>query len=102
VKEPYAEATSLGGKFYCKVWLKGGSEIADEAIRHYEEEVIRDNKFLLFVFATYCLCSIYFHVFLRLIELRKRLRKSKRLQSLNNVSVHIFTFKLCPRYSLPS
>jgi hypothetical protein len=33
VRNPSAEATTLGGKFYSKVWLKGGREIADEAIR---------------------------------------------------------------------
>jgi hypothetical protein len=33
VKNPSAEATTLGGKFYSEVWLKGGREIADEAIR---------------------------------------------------------------------
>jgi hypothetical protein len=33
VRNPSAEATTLGGKFYTEVWLKGGREIADEAIR---------------------------------------------------------------------
>jgi hypothetical protein len=33
VRNPSAEATTLGGKFYSEVWLKGGREIADEAIR---------------------------------------------------------------------
>jgi hypothetical protein len=28
----------LGGKFYSNVWLKGGQEIADEAIRNNEKE----------------------------------------------------------------
>jgi hypothetical protein len=32
VRNPSAEATTLGGKFYSEVWLKGGREIADEAI----------------------------------------------------------------------
>jgi hypothetical protein len=36
IKNPSAEATALGGKFYSKVWLKGGREITDEAIRKRE------------------------------------------------------------------
>jgi hypothetical protein len=32
------EATAVGGKFYSEVWLKGGREIADEAIRNKEKE----------------------------------------------------------------
>jgi hypothetical protein len=38
IRNPSAEATTLGGKFYSKVWLKGGREIADEAIKRYEKE----------------------------------------------------------------
>jgi hypothetical protein len=38
VRNPSAEATTLGGKFYSKVWLKGGQEIADEAIKRNEKE----------------------------------------------------------------
>jgi hypothetical protein len=37
-KEPSAEATLIGGKFYSDVWMKGGREIADEAIKKNEEE----------------------------------------------------------------
>jgi hypothetical protein len=33
VKEPSAEGIALGGKFYSEVWLNGGREIADKAIR---------------------------------------------------------------------
>jgi hypothetical protein len=33
IKNPSPKATALGGKFYSEVWLKGGREIADEAIR---------------------------------------------------------------------
>jgi hypothetical protein len=33
IREPSAEATTLGGKFYSEVWMNGGREIADEAIR---------------------------------------------------------------------
>jgi hypothetical protein len=38
IREPSAEATTFGGKFYFEVWLNGGREIADEAIRQSEEE----------------------------------------------------------------
>jgi hypothetical protein len=38
VRNPLAEATTLGGKFYSEVWLKGGREIADEAIKRNEKE----------------------------------------------------------------
>jgi hypothetical protein len=31
-KDPLAEATLMGGKFYSDVWMKGGRELADEAI----------------------------------------------------------------------
>jgi uncharacterized protein YbjQ (UPF0145 family) len=37
-KDPSAEATLMGGKFYSNVWMKGGREIADEAIKKYEKE----------------------------------------------------------------
>jgi hypothetical protein len=37
-KEPSAEATLIGGKFYSNVWMKGGHEIADEAIKKNEKE----------------------------------------------------------------
>jgi hypothetical protein len=32
-KDPLAEASTLGGRFYSDVWVKGGREKADEAIR---------------------------------------------------------------------
>jgi hypothetical protein len=32
-KDPSAEASSLGGRFYSDVWMKGGREMVDEAIR---------------------------------------------------------------------
>jgi hypothetical protein len=38
IRKPSAEATTLGGKFYSKVWLKGGREIADEAIKRNAKE----------------------------------------------------------------
>ena len=33
IKEPSAEATALSEKFYFEVWMNGGREITDEAIR---------------------------------------------------------------------
>jgi hypothetical protein len=38
VRNPSAEATTLGGKFYSEVWLKGDREITDEAIKKNEKE----------------------------------------------------------------
>jgi hypothetical protein len=38
VRNPSVEATTLGGKFYSEVWLKGGREIVDEAIKRNEKE----------------------------------------------------------------
>jgi hypothetical protein len=38
IKNPSAEASALGGKFYSEVWMKGGHEIADEPIRKNEKE----------------------------------------------------------------
>jgi hypothetical protein len=38
IRNPSAEATTLGGNFYSEVWLKGGREIAHEAIRKKEKE----------------------------------------------------------------
>jgi hypothetical protein len=37
-KEPLGKATLMGGKFYFDVWMKGGREIADEAIKKKEKE----------------------------------------------------------------
>jgi hypothetical protein len=37
-KEPLTEATLMGGKFYSNVWMKGGREIADKAIKKNEKE----------------------------------------------------------------
>jgi hypothetical protein len=37
-KEPSAEATLMGGKFYSDVWMKGDREIADKAIKKNEKE----------------------------------------------------------------
>jgi hypothetical protein len=38
IKNPSAEASTLGGKFYSDVWMKGGREMTDEAIRKNEKE----------------------------------------------------------------
>jgi hypothetical protein len=38
IRNPSAEATTLGGKFYSEVWLKGGQEITNEAIERNEKE----------------------------------------------------------------
>jgi hypothetical protein len=38
VRNPSAEATTLGGKFYSNVWLKGGREIANKSIKRNEKE----------------------------------------------------------------
>jgi hypothetical protein len=37
-KDPSAEASSLGRRFYSDVWMKGGREMADESIRKNEKE----------------------------------------------------------------
>jgi hypothetical protein len=37
-KDPSAEATLMGGKFYSNIWMKGGRELADEAIKKNEKE----------------------------------------------------------------
>jgi hypothetical protein len=38
IKNPLAEASTLGGKFYFDVWMKGGREMTNEAIRKNEKE----------------------------------------------------------------
>jgi hypothetical protein len=38
IRNPSAKATTLGEKFYSEVWLKGGREIVDEAIKRNEKE----------------------------------------------------------------
>jgi hypothetical protein len=37
-KEPSTEATLMGRKFYSDIWMKGGCEMADEAIKKSEKE----------------------------------------------------------------
>jgi hypothetical protein len=41
-KDPSAEASTLGGRFYSDVWMKGGREMADEAIRKKNEKESHD------------------------------------------------------------
>jgi hypothetical protein len=36
--DPSAEASLLGGRFYSDVWMKGGREMANEAIKKNEKE----------------------------------------------------------------
>ena len=50
IKKPSAEAIAFGEKFYSEVWLNNGRDIANEAIKQSEEEVISDTGFLLFRF----------------------------------------------------
>jgi hypothetical protein len=38
IKEPSADASLMGGKFYSDVWMKGGREMADEAIKKSENK----------------------------------------------------------------
>jgi hypothetical protein len=37
-KDSLAKATLMGGKFYSNIWMKGGRELADEAIKKNENE----------------------------------------------------------------
>jgi hypothetical protein len=37
-KDPSAEATMMGGKFYSNIWMKDGREIANKAIKKNEKE----------------------------------------------------------------
>jgi hypothetical protein len=43
-KDPSAEATLVGGKFYSNIWMKGGRELADEAIKKNEKETHEARK----------------------------------------------------------
>jgi hypothetical protein len=43
-KDPSAEATLMGGKFYSNVWMNGGWEIADEAIKKNEKNPMMPEK----------------------------------------------------------
>jgi hypothetical protein len=44
IKEPSAEATALGGRFYTEILVNGGRNIADEAIKRSEEETHRASE----------------------------------------------------------
>jgi hypothetical protein len=35
--DPSTEVTMMGGKFYSNIWMKGGRELADEAIKNNEK-----------------------------------------------------------------
>jgi hypothetical protein len=37
-KDPLAEATFVGGKFYSDVWVNGGRELANEIIKKNEKD----------------------------------------------------------------
>jgi hypothetical protein len=43
-KDPSAEASTLGGRFYSDVWMKGGREMADEAIRKMKKNLTMLKK----------------------------------------------------------
>jgi hypothetical protein len=40
IRNPSVEATTLGGKFYSEVWLKGGREIVDESIKKLRKNLM--------------------------------------------------------------
>jgi hypothetical protein len=44
IKDPSAEASALGGRFYSVVWMKGNREIADEAIRKMKKNLTTPKK----------------------------------------------------------
>jgi hypothetical protein len=44
IKDLSAKASALGGRFYSDVWMKGGREIADEAIRKMKKKLMTLKK----------------------------------------------------------
>jgi hypothetical protein len=44
IKDPSAEASLLGGRFYSDVWMKGGREMADEAIKKMIKNLTTPEK----------------------------------------------------------
>jgi hypothetical protein len=40
IKDPSAEATLMGGKFYSDVWVHGGRELAHEIIKKNEKDTL--------------------------------------------------------------
>jgi hypothetical protein len=43
-KEPSVDASLIGGKFYSDVWIKGGHEMADEAIKRVKKNLTTPEK----------------------------------------------------------
>jgi hypothetical protein len=43
-RDPLAEATLVGGKFYSNVWVNDGRELANEIIKKNEKETHDDEK----------------------------------------------------------
>jgi hypothetical protein len=46
IKNPSTKAIALGGKFYSEVWLKGGRDLTDEAIRKRRKKLMMPWKML--------------------------------------------------------
>jgi hypothetical protein len=44
IKDPSTEGVALGRNFYSDIWLAGGREMIDEAIRDSEGEVLFESK----------------------------------------------------------
>jgi hypothetical protein len=42
--EPSVDASLMGGKFYSDVWMKGGREMADEAIKRVKKNLTTPKK----------------------------------------------------------
>lgn len=43
-RDPSAEATLVGGKFYSNVWVNGGRELANEIIKKNEKKPMMPEK----------------------------------------------------------
>ena len=82
VKDPSTEAISLGRKFYSIDWLNGGKEIADEAIRQTEEEVISNSEPLFLASATYCLFLFYSYTFFQAHQAKEEAKKAEEVAEL--------------------
>jgi hypothetical protein len=44
IKDPSAEANSVGGKFYSDIWVNGGRELANEIINKNEKKPMKPEK----------------------------------------------------------
>jgi hypothetical protein len=44
MKEPSTNASLMGGKFYSNVWMKGGREMAYEAIKRVKKNLMTPEK----------------------------------------------------------